>query len=126
MFRSEIYTKRREELHKLMKTGLAVFAGNTESPMNYTANAYHFRQDSDFLYFFGIDIPGLAGLMDFDSGKDYIFGNDFDLDDIIWMGPQPRIKELALKCGITETAPIARLDQVIKDNLSKRRRLHFQ
>jgi Xaa-Pro aminopeptidase len=125
MFRSEIYTKRREELHKKMKTGLAVFIGNTESPMNYNANAYHFRQDSDFLYFFGIDLPGLAGLMDFDSGKDYIFGNDFDLDDIIWMGPQPQVKDLALKCGITETLPFSKLEAIIRDNLSKRRRLHF-
>jgi Xaa-Pro aminopeptidase len=125
MFRSEIYVKRREELHKKMKTGLAFFAGNTESPMNYNANAYHFRQDSDFLYFFGIDLPGLAGLMDFDSGKDYIFGNDFDLDDIIWMGPQPRVKDLALKCGITETAPFSKLETIISDNLSKRRRIHF-
>ncbi len=125
MFRSEIYTKRREELHKKIKTGLAVFVGNNESPMNYAANAYHFRQDSDFLYFFGIDLPGFAGLIDFDSGKDYIFGNDFDVDDIIWMGPQPRVKELALKCGVTETAPFAKLESIIKDCLAKRRRLHF-
>lgn len=125
MFRSEIYTKRREELHKKLKTGLAVFVGNNESPMNYAANAYHFRQDSDFLYFFGIDLPGFAGLIDFDSGKDFIFGNDFDVDDIIWMGPQPRVKELALKCGVTETAPFAKLESIIKDCLAKRRRLHF-
>ena len=125
MFRSEIYTKRREELHKKLKTGLAVFVGNNESPMNYAANAYNFRQDSDFLYFFGIDLPGFAGLIDFDSGKDYIFGNDFDVDDIIWMGPQPRVKELALKCGITETAPFAKLESIIKDCLAKRRRIHF-
>jgi len=125
MFRSEIYTKRREELHKRMKTGLAVFVGNTESPMNYAANAYHFRQDSDFLYFFGIDLPGFAALMDFDSGKDVIFGNDFDMDDVIWMGPQPQVKEIALKCGITESAPFAKLETVIKDGLAKRRRVHF-
>jgi Xaa-Pro aminopeptidase len=125
MFRSEVYVRRREELHKKMKTGLALFTGNSESPMNYAANAYHFRQDSDFLYFFGIDLPGFAGLLDFDSGKDYIFGNDFDMDDIIWMGPQPYVKDLALKCGITETAPFARMETVIKDGLAKRRRVHF-
>jgi Xaa-Pro aminopeptidase len=125
MFRTEVYVRRREELHKKMKTGLALFAGNSESPMNYAANAYHFRQDSDFLYFFGIDLPGFAGLMDFDSGKDYIFGNDFDMDDIIWMGPQPHVKDLALKCGITETARFSMLESVIKEGLSKRRRVHF-
>jgi Xaa-Pro aminopeptidase len=125
MFRGEVYVKRREELHRKMKTGLAVFIGNSESPMNYPANAYHFRQDSDFLYFFGIDLPGFAGLMDFDSGKDYVFGNDFDMDDIIWMGPQPHVKDFALKCGIAETAPFSSMETVIRGALAKRRRVHF-
>jgi Xaa-Pro aminopeptidase len=125
MFKSDIYIKRRKELQKKMKSGLALFIGNVEAPMNYPANTYHFRQDSDFLYFFGIDLPGLAGLMDFDSGKDRIFGNDFDMDDIIWMGPQPTVKELALKCGISTTSPMNKLEETIKDALSKRRKIHF-
>jgi Xaa-Pro aminopeptidase len=125
MFKSEIYIKRREELHKKMKTGLALFIGNVEAPMNYPDNAYHFRQDSNFLYFFGLDIPGLAGLMDFDSGKDRIFGNDFDMDDIVWMGPQPTVKELAQKCGITETMPKSKLEAIIRDALDKKRKVHF-
>jgi Xaa-Pro aminopeptidase len=125
MFKSEVYIKRREELHKKMKTGLALFIGNIEAPMNYPANTYHFRQDSDFLYFFGLDIPGLAGVMDFDSGKDRIFGNDCDIDDIIWMGPQPTVKELALKCGVVDIAPMAKLEETIKDALSKKRKIHF-
>lgn len=125
MFKSEVYIKRREELHKKMKSGLALFIGNDESAMNYPANAYHFRQDSDFLYFFGLDIPGLAGLMDFDSGKDRIFGNDFDMDDIIWMGPQPSVKDLSLKCGVTESLPMSKLEETIKDAISKKRKIHF-
>ena len=125
MFKSEIYTRRREELHKKIKTGLGLFLGNIEAPMNYPANTYHFRQDSNFLYFFGPDIPGFAGLMDFDSGKDRIFGNDFGMDDIIWMGPQPTVKEIALKCGITETAPMSKLEETIKDALAKKRKIHF-
>ena len=125
MFKSDVYVKRREVLRRKMKNGLALFLGNTESPMNYPANTYHFRQDSDFLYFFGIDIPGFAGLMDFDTGKDRIFGNDFDIDDIIWMGPQPTVKELALKCGITETAPTDKLEEVLKEAVSKKRKIHF-
>jgi len=125
MFKSEVYTKRREELHKKVKTGLALFIGNNEAPMNYPDNTYHFRQDSDFLYFFGLDLPGLAGLLDFDSGKDRIFGNDCDMDDIIWMGPQPTIKELALKCGITDTSPMTKLEETIKNVLSKKRKIHF-
>ena len=67
MFNSEIYTRRRKELHEKIKTGLGLFIGNIEAPMNYPANTYNFRQDSDFLYYFGPDLPGLTGLMDFDS-----------------------------------------------------------
>ncbi len=125
MFKSEVYINRREELHRRMKTGVALFLGNIEAPLNYPANTYHFRQDSDFLYFFGLDIPGLAGVMDFDSGKDKIFGNDFDMDDIIWMGPQPTVKELALKCGITDTAPLKKLEETLHDALSRKRKVHF-
>ena len=125
MFKSEVYTKRREELHKKLQTGIALFISNTEAPMNYPDNTYHFRQDSDFLYFFGLDLPGLAGLMDFDSGKDRIFGNDFNMDDIIWMGPQPSVRELALKCGISEAVPMAKLEVTIKDALEKKRKIHF-
>jgi Xaa-Pro aminopeptidase len=125
MFKSDVYIKQREVLRGKMKNGLALFLGNSESPMNYPANTYHFRQDSDFLYFFGLDLPGLAGLMDFDTGKDRIFGNDFDMDDIIWMGPQPTVKELALKCGVTETAPMNKLEEILKEALSKNRKIHF-
>lgn len=125
MFKSDVYVKRRDELRKKMKTGLALFIGNVESPLNYPANTYHFRQDSDFLYYFGLDLPGFAGLLDFDSGKDKIFGNDFDMDDIVWMGPQPTVKELALKCGVTITVPMAKLEETIKDAVSKRRKVHF-
>jgi Xaa-Pro aminopeptidase len=125
MFKSEVYTKRREELRKKLKSGIALFIGNTEAPMNYPDNTYHFRQDSDFLYFFGLDLPGLTGIMDFDSGKDLIYGNDIDMDDIIWMGPQPTVRELARKCGITETAPVSKLADIIKDALSKKRKIHF-
>ena len=125
MFKKEVYISRRARLHEIMKSGLALFIGNVESPMNYPANQYHFRQDSDFLYYFGLDLPGFAGLMDFDSGKDWIFGNDVDIDDIIWMGPQPTVKELALGCGVVSTAPFAKLESEIGDALSKKRKVHF-
>jgi Xaa-Pro aminopeptidase len=125
MFKSDVYSKRREALRKKMKTGLALFIGNTESPMNYPANTYHFRQDSDFLYFFGLDIPGFTGLMDFDSGKVRLFGNDFDMDDIIWMGPQPTVKDLALKCGVTDTLPSSKLEEILREAISKKRMIHF-
>ncbi|TAL60002.1 MAG: aminopeptidase P family protein [Bacteroidetes bacterium] len=125
MFKSEVYSRRRDELQKKMRSGLALFIGNSEAPMNYPANTYHFRQDSDFLYYFGLDNPGFAALLDFDSGKVRIYGNDFDMDDIIWMGPQPTVRELAFRCGVADTAPMAKLDEVIKDALSKKRKVHF-
>ncbi len=125
MFKAEIYTRRREELHNKIKKGIGLFTGNSEAPMNYPDNTYHFRQDSDFLYFFGIDLPGFTGLMDFDSGKDRIFANDYDMDDIIWMGPQPKVKELSLKCGITDTAPLSKLEDVVNEAISKKRKIHF-
>src|SRR5450759_2100987 len=125
MLKREVYTKRREDLHKKIKSGIALFISNIEAPLNYPANTYHFRQDSDFLYFFGIDLPGFTGVMDFDSGKDRLFGNDYEMYDIIWMGPQPTIKELAMKCGITDTALTTKLEEIIKDALSKKRKIHF-
>jgi Xaa-Pro aminopeptidase len=125
MFDREVYIRRRAVLRGKMKNGLALFIGNTEAPMNYPANTYHFRQDSNFLYFFGIDLPGLAGLIDFDSGEDMLFGNDFDMDDIVWMGPQPTVRELASECGITKTAPLAKLEELISGSISKKREIHF-
>ena len=112
-------------LHGMIKSGIGLFIGNAEAPMNYPANTYHFRQDSDFLYYFGIDLPGFAGLLDFDSGKDWIFGNDVDMDDIIWMGPQPTVKELAAKSGVTTIATMAKLEDAIKEALTKKRTIHF-
>lgn len=125
MFKPEVYFNRRNLLRKSFKSGLALFIGNVDSPMNYPANPFHFRQDSDFLYFFGLDIQGLAGIIDFDSGEDIIFGDDFDVDDIIWMGPQPKVGELALKAGVRKSEPMAKLAEVIASALSSGRKIHF-
>ncbi len=99
MFDAKVYTDRRNRLRKEIESGLVLFLGNPEASFNYPANTYHFRQDSNFLYFFGLDHPDLAGVIDLEENKDYIFGNDVDLDDIIWMGPQPLMSEQAAKVG---------------------------
>ena len=125
MFKPEVYTKRREALRGSMKEGLVLILGNVDSPMNYPANPFHFRQDSDFLYFFGLDLQGLAGIMDIDNGKDYIFGDDVEVDDIIWMGPQPSIRELAAKAGVRDTMPVDKLATFIDQARSAGRKLHF-
>lgn len=125
MFKKEVYIDRRNRLKKEMSTGIALFPGNVEAAFNYPANTYHFRQDSHFLYFFGIDLPGFAAVIDFDNDQEYIFGNDFDIDDIIWMGPQPKVAELAEQVGITNTSPMSELQNLIAKALKDSRHIHF-
>lgn len=125
MFKQEVYINRRNRLKSSLSGGIALFPGNVDSPMNYPANTFHFRQDSDFLYFFGLDLQGLTGVMDIDSGEDYIFGNDIDVDDIIWMGPQPSVSDLALKAGVKNTKPLPDLDNMIGEAVKSGRPVHF-
>jgi Xaa-Pro aminopeptidase len=125
MFSKEVYSNRRKVLAKKLSSGLALFLGNTEASLNYPANTYHFRQDSDFLYFFGIDHPDFAGLIDIDSGEEIIFGNDVDMDDIIWMGNQPSVKETAEKVGVKSTFPLSKLTDIIHGAIGKNRKVHY-
>jgi Xaa-Pro aminopeptidase len=121
MFDKIIYTNRREALKKKCTQGVLFFPGNDESAMNYAANTYHFRQDSTFLYFFGIDLPGHAAIIDLDSGEEIIYGNDLEIDDIIWMGTQPLVAETAAKVGITHTKPLSDLKTDIQKALKLKR-----
>jgi len=109
MFEEKIYKERRQELKNYLKKGVYLFLGNKESPMNYPSNTYKFRQDSNFLYYFGIDEPDLAAIIDIDNDEEIIFGDDRTIDDIIWMGTQDSIKEKAEKCGVKKTAEFASL-----------------
>jgi Xaa-Pro aminopeptidase len=113
MFDKGIYTERRNKLKQRMQSGLLLFLGNNESPMNYPDNTYHFRQDSSFLYYFGLDFPGLAAIVDVDEDRAIIFGNDLTVDEIVWMGTQPTLKERALEAGITDTRPLKELDTML-------------
>ena len=125
MFETSVYKKRRARLKEKVKSGLVLILGNGEAPANYTDNTYKFRQDSSFLYFFGLNQPGFAGVIDIDSGDEYLFGNDVDMDDIIWMGPQPSVKDMAARAGVSKTAPFARLADCMKTAISQGRRIHF-
>ena len=125
MFGKEVYIHRRESLIRQIGNGVILLLGNEETPMNYRDNTYHFRQDSTFLYFFGIDSPGKAGLLDVESGQVILFGNDVDLEDIIWMGPQESVASTALKVGITQTQPLGKLPDFISEAIQKGRRIHF-
>lgn len=125
MFETSVYKNRRKKLMEKMGGGLVLILGNGEAPANYTDNTYKFRQDSSFSYFFGLNLPGFAGVLDVDAGKEYVFGNDVDMDDIIWMGPQPLVKDLAAKVGVETTFPFAELAVCLKEAISKGRRIHF-
>mgnify|MGYP001335120433 FL=1 len=125
MFDKSVYINRRKQLIDKMSGGLVLILGNEEAPANYPSNTYKFRQDSSFLYFFGLNMPGFAGVLDVDNDKDYLFGNDVDMDDIIWMGPQPSVKDMAARVGVSKTAPFARLADCMKTAISQGRRIHF-
>ncbi|MDR0295609.1 MAG: aminopeptidase P family protein [Prevotellaceae bacterium] len=125
MFSATIYQQRRLRLREQIPSGLLLFLGNVEAPMNYNANIYRFRQDSSFLYFFGLDEPALAGIIDVDAVTETLFGNDVDMDDIIWMGPQPSMRDKADKCGVKNVMPYAKLADVVAEAVKKGRTIHF-
>ncbi len=125
MFTKETYSKRRATLRQKMGTGLILIPGNQESPMNYSENTYHFRQDSTFLYFFGLELPGMFGVIDIDNNRDWIFANDVDLEEIIWMGPQKSVSEQAIAVGVESTAPMKKLGLFIDEAIKGARKMHF-
>jgi len=125
MFEDSIYIQRRNRLRKDVGAGIILLLGNDESPMNYEANPYPFRQDSSFLYFFGINRPGLIACIDTEQGTDIVFGNDYTVEDFIWMGKQLTIAEEAALAGVQRTAGIEALYQLIKAALKGGRKVHF-
>jgi Xaa-Pro aminopeptidase len=125
MFAAETYTNRRSQLNHAFQSGLLLLLGNDESPMNYADNTYSFRQDSTWLYYVGVDHAGLAAVIDVDAQQTTVFGNDLTIDDIVWTGPQPTIAELAANAGITKTAPLAALADVVRAAQAKGRTVHF-
>jgi len=126
MFGVDVYRARRKRLQEqVSSSGILVFLGNDESPMNYKDNPYHFCQDSTFLYFFGLSYAGLAAVIDLEEGKETIFGDELTVDDIVWMGTQPALKEKSLKIGVENTAPSAQLRGVLQDVKAKGRTIHF-
>ncbi len=125
MFKKEVYIERRNRLQSKMSGGIALILGQSDSPMNAPANTFHFRQNSSFLYFFGLDFPDLAGIVDLDSGKSIIFGDDVTMDDIIWMGPQPSMKERCAQVGVEDSRPYKALFDYVKDAIDQGRKIHF-
>jgi Xaa-Pro aminopeptidase len=125
MFETEVYIKRRQKLVDQVESGVIIIFGNRECPRNYKANFYPFRQDSSFLYLFGLDFPDLIGLIDVESGEEVIYGNDPDLDDIIWMGPQVSLSERCERTGIKTTGTLEKFSADIHKIIAGKRRIHY-
>ncbi len=125
MFPSQDYIERRRRLREQVRCGLILFAGNDESPMNYPDNPYPFRQDSSFLYFWGLDEPGLAAVIDIDEGTECVFGDDLTMDQIIWTGPQPSLADKCLQVGVSNVAPRDKLQETLKKAGLQAQTIHF-
>jgi len=125
MFSKDTYIRRRQQLRTQVGSGLILLPGNDESPMNFAANTYPFRQDSTFLYFFGLDLPGLAAVIDLDEGTECVFGSDPSVEDIVWTGPQPLLRDRCEQVGVTQTASLDKLEQRLRDAVQRRRTVHL-
>lgn len=126
MFSRQTYIERRQQLKKLVKDGLIVLFGNNESPNNYPNNAYYpFRQDSTFLYYFGLQRDGLVGVIDIDNDSETLIGNDIDIEDIVWYGSVESVREMADQIGVAHSAPMNALGALCHEAMAKKRRIHF-
>ena len=125
MFTPDTYKKRRNELRKMLPDGIILFPGNAEVPFNYPANTYSYRQDSSFLYYFGLQEPNLAAVIDVDDGSECLFGDDSTMDDIIWMGQQPVMSDKAAAIAVNRTQPYSSLADVLQKAQRQGRTVHF-
>jgi Xaa-Pro aminopeptidase len=125
MFSQKTYIERRKTLKEKVGKGLILLFGNEESSMNYTDNTYPFRQDSTFLYYFGIQQPELVAVIDIENDHDIIFGTEYTVEDSVWMGPQPTIKEKAERCGVKTVLPPKELTALLSKAKSQGQTIHF-
>lgn len=126
MFSKETYVGRRAELKKLVKSGIILLFGNNELPANFPANGFYpFRQDSSFLYYFGLQRDGLVGVIDVDNDVETLIGDDIDIDDIVWYGSVDSVKDMAGMCGVANTAPMKQLQAICGNAMKENRKVHF-
>jgi Xaa-Pro aminopeptidase len=125
MFAEEVYSQRRNTLQSGFDRGILLLLGNNESPMNYADNCYPFRQDSTFLYYFGLDQPGLAAVVDIEENSTTIFADELTIDDIVWMGDLPTVAERARRVGVSTTQPRAKLQEVVGSAVVRSRPVQY-
>ena len=125
MFQQKTYIERRNALKEKVGKGLILLFGNEESSMNYTDNTYHFRQDSTFLYYFGIQHPGMVAIIDIENDREIIFGDDYTIDDIVFMGPKPTTMDRASQCGVANVKPLKKLPDLLDAAKQVGQPIHF-
>ncbi|WP_337560300.1 aminopeptidase P family protein [Prevotella sp.] len=126
MFDKATYVNRRAKLKELVKSGIIILFGNNESPCNFPANGYYpFRQDSSFLYYFGLNRDGLVGVIDIDNDIETLVGNDIDIEDIVWYGSVDSVHDMAESVGVKNTVPMKSLKTICNDAMRQKRRIHF-
>ncbi|MDD4637550.1 MAG: aminopeptidase P N-terminal domain-containing protein, partial [Bacteroidales bacterium] len=125
MFEAEIYIERRKKLREKLSSGILLFPANSESSMNYPGNCFHFRQDSSFLYYFGLDTPDMFGYMDVESGEEILFADELTIEDIVWMGYQPTFADQAKEVGIRKVLPVGKLQDYLFKAASQSRKVHY-
>lgn len=126
MFKSTTYSNRRQQLaNDIEEKGLLVIFGNEDSPMNYSDNIYAFRQDSNFLYFAGLNMAHLILCIDLENGKSTLFGDELSLDHIVWMGPQPSLGDQAATVGIQHLGSYQEGLKLIRSTHKKGAKVHY-
>lgn len=126
MFDKATYVCRRAKLKELVKSGIIILFGNNESPCNCPANGYSpFRQDSSFLYYFGLNRDGLVGVIDVDNDTETLIGNDIDIEDIVWFGSVDSVHDMAESVGVSNSAPMKALKTICNEAIKLKRRIHF-
>ena len=125
MFAKETYIQRRALLKKNIGSGVLLFLGNDEQGLHYEDNTFRYRQDSTFLYYFGLSFAGLSAIIDIDEDKEIIFGDELTIDHIVWMGTQPTLKEKSGRVGITEVMPSAEIMNYLHKAVRKGQTVHY-
>ncbi|MDD3108133.1 MAG: aminopeptidase P family protein [Alistipes sp.] len=125
MFQREIYQARREALCGQLSQGVILLPGNGEASANYPSNTFRFRQDSTFLYFFGLNRPDCVGWIDVETREAWLFGAEYTVDDQVWMGVQPTLQAQAVAVGVVHTGSLDQLERMLSEARHLRRTVHF-
>jgi Xaa-Pro aminopeptidase len=125
MFKSKVYIKRRQELKEKVKRGVILFIGNDESQILIRDTVHKFRQNSKFLYYWGLNEPSLTALIDVDNDKEILFGHDLTTEEIVWEGEQQKLTEKAKSVGVGETAEISTLKGILLNYRKGRKLIHY-